>query len=92
MEYTIVLTKHSNFLWRASVPALPECEVEADSREKVLSKIKEKVVSIASQSEVIQVEIPIKPQFSNETNGSYFGIFREDKTWSELFDKIEENR
>lgn len=76
MEYTVVLTKQSNFLWQASVPALPECEVEADSREEVLSQIKEKVASVARQSEVLRVEIPIEPNFSSETNGKHFGLLK----------------
>jgi LDH2 family malate/lactate/ureidoglycolate dehydrogenase len=92
MQFTIVLTKQPNFSWRASVPSLPECEAEAETREEVLSQIKKKVASVARHSEVVRVEIPFEPTFSAETNWKHFGIFREDETWSELFDKIEQER
>ncbi len=92
MQYTVFLTRYSDLLWRASVPSIPNCEVEADTREKVISQIKEKVTSFASQTEVIQVEIPIKPQFQNAQLEKFFGIFKDDPNWAEMFEQIEKDR
>lgn len=92
MQYTVFLTKYSDFLWRGSVPALPDCEVEADSREKVISQIKEKVSSFAGQTEIIQIEIPTQSKFQKPNLEKFYGIFKDDENWSAIFETIEKNR
>lgn len=103
MEYTVVITQNSSSLWRAYVPALPECEAEAETRDGVVNRIKERLEEVVPHSELLRIDLPIAPATSQElpVNGNSaafsenwpdFGIFRDDPTWGELFDEIERRR
>jgi predicted RNase H-like HicB family nuclease len=100
MEYTVVLTKKPNSLWRAHVPALPVCEVEAATREEALDQIKDMIVQC--HIEVIKIEVPeVEAPFhqnghpgklENDPVLKWAGAFRDDPTWNEMFDEIERQR
>lgn len=100
MQYTTLITHISDNSWRAVVPALPDCAVEADSRNEAVTKIKEKIQDVVRRIEVVQISVPEEPTLTAE-NGGYqengspwdmVKMFVDDPTWDQLFDKIEEER
>jgi predicted RNase H-like HicB family nuclease len=101
MEFTIVIAKISDRQWRAVVPALPDCEAEAETRDEVLAKIKNRISQM--HIEVLRVEVPDQPVESKEaemrSNGFKFeeewpdfGKFKGNPVWSAVFDEIEQER
>lgn len=100
MEYTVVITKEPDTPWRAFVPALLNCKAEAETRDEVVERIKERVAQC--HLEVLRIEVPDSEK-SQKSNGSsdeksrgsildFAGIFRDDPTWGALFDEIERQR
>ena len=95
MEYTVILTQPDAARWRATVPALPDCNVEAPTRAEVLGKIRDRIISVARQAEVLRLQVPVAPQampLDAETPWRLFGAFHDDATWDALFDQIEQPR
>jgi predicted RNase H-like HicB family nuclease len=94
MKYTVILTTKPNGGIHVSVPALPDCVVEADSRDEALHLAREAIVRIVERSEITQVDIP-QPSFAasgNDVPWQWFGAFQEDTYWNALFDDIEQRR
>ncbi len=99
MEYTVILTRQPGAPWRAAVPILPDCSVEAPTRTEALEKIQERIVVITSHSKVLRLHVPAAPKVTGEqlarasqTPWQWFGAFQDDPTWSALFDEIERQR
>ncbi len=99
MEYTIFLTGQSGALWRATVPWLPECVVEAPTRAEALEKIQQRIRAVVNQVEVLRVELSDVPKTTykplptvSQTPWQWFGVFQDDPTWGLLFDDIERQR
>lgn len=101
MEYIVLLTRRGelNPLWRAAVPTLPDCVVEAPTRREAIERIRERIADIASHTEVLRVEVSATPKANGDSGLSQsvaqwpeFGIFRHDPTWGDLFVSIEEER
>jgi predicted RNase H-like HicB family nuclease len=95
MQYTVFLTGQANKRWRASVPALPDCEVEAGSRDEALEKIQERIQAVVERVEVLRVEVAATPRVNgafSETPWEWFGVFQGDLSWGSLFDEIERER
>lgn len=99
MEYVVLLTRRGdiNPSWRAAVPVLPDCVVEAPSRGEAIERIREKIADVANQTEVLRLQVPAKPKTNNDFDSDQpswqgFGIFSDDPTWGKLFDRIEEER
>jgi hypothetical protein len=95
MEYTVILTQPAVARWRATVPALPDCSAEAPTRAEVLGKIRERIISVARQTEVLRLQVPVTPQsmpIDAETPWRWFGAFHNDATWDTLFDHLEQQR
>ena len=92
MQYTIVITKQADPLWRAFAPGWPDCVAEGNSREEVLSQIKRKLTDAVNHSEIVQINLPLNNELKANGEWSDFGIFKDDPTWKNLFAEIEENR
>jgi predicted RNase H-like HicB family nuclease len=103
MEYTVLITKESDSLWRAAVQGLPECKAEAETRDQVITAIKACLDELMRHTEVIRVEAPAPTMRTQNLNGEAgyttfeqewpdFGVFRDDPTLDELFDDIERRR
>lgn len=104
MEYTVVITKEPNAHWRAVASELPECAVEAPTRDEALTRIKERIAEASQQIEVLKVEVPDSPNGNQnglaassflKREGSiwdHLGAFKDDPTWDEMFDEIERRR
>ncbi len=94
MRYSVILTESQKHV-RAMVPSLPECWVEANSRQAAIEKIQETVFNFLKQREVVFIDVPFTPKDSNEkldTPWDIFGAFINDPTWPTLFEDIETKR
>ncbi len=102
MQYTVLLSKQPDAPWRAVVPALPDCVAEAATREEALVRIKEDIIRVHENFEIVQVEVPIGPLLNGNQQGQpektfeerypYYSAFKDDPTLGELFDEIERRR
>lgn len=96
MQYTVVITKEPDTSWRAFAPFLPDCEVNAATREEVLEQITERIAQ--RQVEIIQIDVPVVPlngaaaYTTFEQQWPEFGKLRGDKAWEAVFDEIEQER
>ena len=94
MNYTIFLTRSANRRWQASVPTLPNCFVEAPSRTQALENIQKRILSIVTQSEVLNLRLESSDASTDaqleETPWELFGSG--DASWNAVFDEIELRR
>jgi len=95
MEYTVILTDEIDGKIHATVPGLPECDVEAKTRNEALDIVRETITTIIGRSEIVHLEVPIGPKsgsLHHETPWEWFGTFKNDLNWEKLFNKIENER
>lgn len=94
MKYTVILTTKPNGGIHVSVPALPNCTVEADSRDEALRLAQEAIGQIVNHSEITQVDVPHSPASAprDDVPWQWLGAFQKDDTWDHLFDDIERRR
>ena len=95
MKYTILLTEKSEGGIHASVPALPGCAVDAETRDDAIRLARETITALLSRSEIVQVDVPQSPKVSltrADIPWEWFGAAKDDATWDVLFDEIEQNR
>src|SRR5262252_2508883 len=95
MKYTIILTPKPEGGMHVSIPALPACTVEAASREEAICLAREAITQFVSQSEVVQVDVPLVSQdipHQDEVPWQWFGWAKDDPTWDLLFEEIERQR
>lgn len=95
MKYTVILTEGADGSIHVTVPGLPDCTVEAKTRREALNMIRENITTIMSRSEIIQLDVPAEPKLGklySDTPWEWFGAFKDDPAWGELFDKIENQR
>jgi len=88
MEYTVFLTQQPDRRWRATIPDLPNCVVEAATRSEALVNIQRLAVAVFKRSEVVRLQIPM--DVDGQPIG--FGAFQDDPTLASLFDEIERQR
>ena len=95
MKYTLILTEKPGGGIRVSVPALPDCTVEADNRDDAIHLAREAIAQIVSQSEIVHVDISQQPKpasTGDDVPWEWFGTAKDDATWDALFDSIEQHR
>lgn len=95
MKYTLILTEKPSGGIRVSVPALPDCTVEADNRDDAIHLACEVIAQIASRSEIVHVDVPQQPKpasTGDDVPWEWFGVAKDDTTWDALFDNIEQRR
>ncbi len=93
MRYTVVLTEESDGNIHALVPGLPQCIAYAASRFEALNAIRKAVSEFVSRSEFVQIDVSAEPKSQlRDTPWEWFGAFKEDSSWGELFDDIERQR
>jgi predicted RNase H-like HicB family nuclease len=95
MKYTIILTEKPSGGIRVSIPALPDCTVEADNRDEALHLAREAIAQTISRSEIVHVDVPQQPKSaltSGDVPWEWFGVVKDDATWDALFDDIERHR
>jgi predicted RNase H-like HicB family nuclease len=83
MKYTILLIKKSEGGIHVSVPALPDCTVEADTRDDAIRLAREAITEILSRSEIVQVDVTQLPKASTHEDipWEWFGIAKDDATF-----------
>ncbi|RJP26488.1 MAG: hypothetical protein C4527_15100 [Candidatus Omnitrophota bacterium] len=94
MKYTVILTEEQG-RFQATVAGLPDCHVKANTRLDALNTIRDAINRLIGRSEIVQLEVPTNPKFSNlhsDVPWEWFGAFKEDPTWETLFDDIERQR
>jgi predicted RNase H-like HicB family nuclease len=74
MQYTLILTETTAGGIQVSIPALPACRVEADTRDDAIRLAREAIAQLVSRSEVVQVEIPEQPRAGRKR---HLGVRRE---------------
>ena len=93
MKYTVVLTEKSNGGIHVSVPGLPDCVLEAESRDEAIRLAREAIANVMSKSEIVRVEVPQQSSSpDNEVPWEWFGAAKDDASWDTLFDDIEQKR
>ena len=95
MQYTIVLIETPEGGIHVSVPALPDCTVEADTRDEAIRLAREAIATMVSRCEIVRVEVPQQPKTplpGDTVPWEWFGSAKDDTTWISIFDKMEQNR
>jgi len=95
MKYTVVITQEQSGDVSAAAPGLPECHVQANSRQEAIQKISQSITDIIRRSEVIQLDIPdaVRSQKKHqETPWNLFGSHPQDPAWGGFFDELEHHR
>lgn len=95
MKYTVILTEETDGSIHVTVPGLPYCTVEAKTRDEALNIVRETITTIISRSEIVQLDVSAEPKSGSlhrNTPWEWFGAFKGDPTWGELFDEIEHQR
>jgi predicted RNase H-like HicB family nuclease len=95
MKYALILTEKPGGGIRVSVPALPDCIVDAETRDEALHLAREAIAQVISRSEIVHVDVPQQPKsatLGGEIPWEWFGAAKEDVTWDALFEEIEERR
>jgi predicted RNase H-like HicB family nuclease len=95
MKYTIILTQEQSGNVSAVAPGLPECHVQASSRQEAIQKISQSIANIIRRGEVIQLDFPDELSSEKEykeTPWDLFGAHPHDSDWGDFFDRLEYHR
>lgn len=95
MKYTVILTEDKKGNFYANVPSIPECNARAKTRSDVINYIRDKIINVIKNIEIIQLDVPAVPKsgkLQNEIPREYFGSFKDSPHWGPLFDEIEKQR
>jgi predicted RNase H-like HicB family nuclease len=92
MKYTVVLTEKVDGNIHVTVPGLPDCIVDANTRNEALAKTRETISEIISRSEIVQLDLSVEPKSRNllfNPPWEWFGRFKDIPAWGKMFDEIE---
>jgi len=90
MRYTVLLQNHLNKGYTATALDIPNCVGVGESEEEALDNIQKLICETLSRSKLVTIDTDV---FKIERNPNHwFGAFKEDATWGELFDEIERLR
>jgi len=95
MKYTVVLTEKTGGNIHVTVPGLPECIVEANTRDEALEKTRESITEIINRSEIFQLDVSAVPKSRDlhlDTPWEWFGRFKDNSTWGKVLDEIEQQK
>ena len=95
MKYTVLLTEKRDGSVMIAVPGLPDCTVEATTRDEALKRARESINRMMSRSEILQLDVGTEPDSKSRHFGTpweWFGTFKDEPTWGQLFDEIERQR
>jgi predicted RNase H-like HicB family nuclease len=92
MTYRILLRNKPSDGYVATALALPDCTVEAPTREEAIERIHHAIEELLHEGEIIEIEVA-HPQ--SEIGADYaetFGLFRADPTYPEFLHEVEAYR
>ncbi len=95
MKFTVIITEDKQGNVFAATPGLPDCHVQAATRDEVIRKIRMSILDIIHRSEIIQLDVPIgdRPEkLKQQTPWDLFGAYPNAPEWSVFFDQVEQNR
>jgi hypothetical protein len=95
MKYAIILTENPDGRIHVAIPALAYASIEAEDREAAIALARETIARVASQSEVLYLEMPESfksVDLDHDVPWDLFGAAKDDRTWDALFDQIEQQR
>ena len=92
MKYMIVLTEKSNGGIHVSIPALPDCHVEASTRDEAIALAREAIAETIRRSEIVHLDIEQQPKLVSHDAVPWEWFGAGDPTWGELFEEIEKER
>ena len=99
MQFTVVITRQPDAPWRAAVAGLPDCTVEAATREEALERIKARLAELPHYVEVVQIDVPPGPSLNGgppeksfQEKWPGFGAFKDDPSWGEFFEELDRQR
>ncbi len=95
MKYTIVLTEKPEGGIHVSVPAFPDCHLDAVTRDDAIRLASEALAAFVSRSEIVDIDIPQQLKTTHPpdtTPWEWFGAAQNDATWGLFFDEIEHRR
>jgi hypothetical protein len=99
-SYQVLITRENGHAaWRAVVLGMPAIFAHADTREKVIERVREKLGDALQWAEIITVT-PAIASNGNQSTGDelaamgwkHHGMFKDDPEALKLFDEIEEER
>jgi hypothetical protein len=94
MQYTVILSRKSDGGFYVSAPLLPQWTIEVKTRDEGIAKARKAIADFMNDSEVLSVDVPA-PQPNGRFHNipwEWFGIGKNDPSWDELFDEIEQRR
>jgi predicted RNase H-like HicB family nuclease len=95
MKCTVIITEDVYGNVSATAPGLPDCHVQAKTRQDVIRKIGESIAEFVKRSEVLQLEIPAEPlsgSLQQETPWDLFGGHPHESEWGSFFEEVEQQR
>jgi hypothetical protein len=95
MKYAVILTENPDGRIQVAIPALAYVSIDAEDREAAIALARETIARVASQSEMLYLELPesLKPLgLDHDVPWDLFGAAKDDRTWDALFDQIEQQR
>ncbi|MBO3464496.1 hypothetical protein G7B40_015790 [Aetokthonos hydrillicola Thurmond2011] len=90
LKVTIILENLADRLVAASVFELPDCRVEAQTREEAITQIKAKFLERLKHIETISWDVPV--QASEPAWLKFAGVFKDDSDFQEMMQTIQAER
>ena len=92
MRYTVLLQNHPNKGYTATVLDIPNCVGVGESEKEALENVRKLIRETLSQSKLVTINVDTDFFKIEHNPNRWFGAFKEDATWGELFDEIERLR
>jgi len=89
VRYTVLLQNHLNKGYTATALGIPNCVGVGESEGEALENAQKLIRETLSRGKLVTIDVDTDV-FNIERNPHrWFGAFKEDPTWGELFDEIE---
>jgi len=92
MRYTVLLQNHLNKSYTATALNIPNCVGVGENEKEALENVRKLICETLSRSKLVTIDIDTDVFKIERNPDRWFGAFKEDATWGELFDEIERLR
>ena len=92
MRYTVLLQSHPDKGYTATALAIPNCAGRGKSEKEALENVQTLIHETLSRSKLVTIDVDTDVFKIERNPHHWFGAFKEDATWGELFDEIERLR
>ena len=90
MTYDVLVYSNPDGHYRATVRGWPDCTVEGYSRRQVIQRVRQAIVAMLSEAELVQIEI--EPSRPKAALAQFAGMWAEDDTFDEFVATMETHR